>query len=344
MSRAGLSERARDVLNSLIRLYVATGEPVGSETLAGSLKRPLSPASVRGVMSDLEKLGYLDHTHTSAGRIPTDDGYRVFVDNLETPSLLPKKQAAVIDSMLRDQESPSHLLEGASHVLSKLSHQVGFVIASDLSRASFRRVDLVRLGPQRILVVMVSLSGIVTNKVIEVEEDMGQDVLQACSNYLNAEFQGWTLAQIRQRLLELMGEEKALYDSLLRAVISVGRAAFGAGAGEGSVYLDGTGNILDVAAPDDLGRLRGLFRTFEEKGRLVKILTACISGSGLRVVIGHENPDPGLSQMALVSCSVEEEGGVGVGVMGSTRMEYARVMALVDHVARHIRQALMESR
>jgi heat-inducible transcriptional repressor len=295
-------------------------------------------------MADLERLGYLDHAHTSAGRIPTDEGYRVYVDSLERRPQLPARDAATIDAVVRDSESPDRVLEGASRLLSRLSRHVGFVLAPDLSRTSFLRIDLVRLAPLRILVVMVSLAGIVTNKVVDVEEDMTQDALQQCANYLNAHFQGMQLVEIRKRLLDLMRQEKALYDSLLKAVVSVGREAFSAEEGEGNLYLDGTGNILEGVSFEDLDRMRSLFRTFEEKSRLVKILNGCIAGTGVRVVIGHENPHPDLSQMALVAtpCPIGGETGWGVGVMGSTRMEYARIMALVDYVAQAVQHAFVE--
>jgi heat-inducible transcriptional repressor len=180
--------------------------------------------------------------------------------------------------------------------------------------------------------------------VVEIEEDLTQEDLQTCANYLNAHFTGMTLAAIRARLIEMMGEEKALYDSLLKKVVFVGERAFAA-AGDGvSVYLDGASNILDPGAFDDVRRMRSLFRAFEEKGRLVKILNACLSGGGVRVIIGHENPDPELKGMALVTASylVEGEVSFGLGVMGSTRMEYARVVALVDQVARTVARTLQD--
>jgi heat-inducible transcriptional repressor len=153
-----------------------------------------------------------------------------------------------------------------------------------------------------------------------------------------------TLAAIRARLLEMMGEEKALYDSLLKRVVCVGERAFAAAGDDVSVYLDGASNILEQPEFEDVHRMRALFRTFEEKGRLVKILNACLSGGGVRVIIGHENPDPELKSMTLVTASYPVEGEVawGLGVMGSTRMEYGRVMALVDHVARTLARSLQE--
>jgi heat-inducible transcriptional repressor len=223
---------------------------------------------------------------------------------------------------------------------------VGFVLAPDIARTSFRHVDLVPLAHPRVLVVMVSSSGIVTNKVIEVEDRLTPEELQACANYLNAHYAGMSLSEIRTRLLQLMTEEKALYDSLLKQVVALGERAFAPEpeAAAANVYLDGTSNMLSQSGLVDLERMRALFRTFEEKGRLVKILNACLSGDGVRILIGHENPDPGLRDLALVTAClpVEGEAGWGLGVMGSTRMEYAHVVALVDHVARAIAEVLRE--
>jgi len=345
MTAPVLDERRKDVLRSLIQLHVETGEPVGSESLSRALHRALSPATLRNLMADLEALGYLDHPHTSAGRVPTDDGYRLYVDRLMGHRHLPPRDAAAIRSQLRTGEgSVDQVMENASHLLSRLSRHVGFVLAPDIASTSFRHLDLVRLAPPRVLVVMVSATGIVTNKVIEVEGALSADDLQACANYLNTHFAGMSLAAIRAQLLDLMKEDKALYDSLLQKVVALGERAFAVGEDEPSVYLDGASNILAQPEFEDLGRMRALFKTFEEKSRLVKILNACLSGDGIRVLIGHENPDPDLRGLALVTsrCPVEGESGWGLGVMGSTRMEYAHVVALVDHVARAVSDVLRE--
>lgn len=339
-----LDERQKDVLKSVIRLHIATGEPVGSESLARELNRSMSPATLRNVMADLEKLGYLDHPHTSAGRMPTDDGYRVFVDNLMGREPLQKREAAAIESELRPRDgSPSQMMELASHLLSRLSNNVGFVLAPDSSRTVLRHIDLVRLPHPKILAVVVSRAGLVTHRVLEVAEEISQDQLQECANYLNAGFGGLSLAAIRERLLELMREEKALYDTLLQKVVAVGSQAFQVEGAAASVYLDGASNMLDRPEFEDLARMRTLFRTFEEKGRLVRILNACLS-DGLRVFIGHEVPDPDLRDLALVTASypVDGEKGWGLGVLGSTRMEYARVVSVVEHVARVVSQSLQE--
>jgi heat-inducible transcriptional repressor len=340
-----LDERSCEVLKSLIQAHIQTGEPVGSETLVRRLARPLSAATVRNIMAELERKGYLSHPHTSAGRVPTDDGYRFYVDSLMGTRPLPPRDAAAIRSDLRARGASTHqMMENASHLLSRFSRNVGFVLAPNIARTTFRRIDLVRLPHPRILVVLVSQTGLMTQKVIDVEENMTSEALQACENYLNAHFAGMCLSAIRGRLLELMREEKALYDSLLKNVLSVGERAFTGDEGDGDVYLDGTANILDRAEFEDLARMRALFMTFEEKGRLVKILNACISGPGVRVIIGHENPEPDLRDLSLVTAAypVQGEPGWALGVMGSMRMEYVRVVALVGHVAREVSAALTE--
>jgi heat-inducible transcriptional repressor len=227
-----------------------------------------------------------------------------------------------------------------------LSRNVGFVLAPDIARTSFRHVDLVPLGHPRVLVVMVSATGIVTHKLIDVEERLEPSELQECANYLNAHFSGMPLADIRARLLELMTEEKALYDSLLQRVIALGERAFAVAEPGASVYLDGASNMLSQPEFEDLERMRALFRTFEEKSRLVRILNACIAGDGIRVLIGHENPDPELQDLSLVTatCRVEGEPGIGIGVLGSTRMQYAHVVSLVDYVARAVSEVLRGQR
>ena len=344
MSTPALDERRKEVLRSLIDLHIESGEPVGSESLARVLNRAVSPATVRNIMADLEALGYLNHPHTSAGRLPTDEGYRLYVDSLMgDPKPLTAGAAAAIHSQLRDA-SAKQVLENAAHIISRLSGNVGLVLAPDFEKATFRHLDLVRLWPPRILVVMVSRTAIVTNKVIQLDEPLSQEQLTACANYLNAHYAGLSLSAIRGRLLDLMGQERTLYDSLLKSVIALGDRAFAAGPEEKDLFLDGTSNILDPAIFEDLDRLRALFKTFEEKSRLVRILNACITGSGIRIVIGHEHPDPDLKGTALVTASypLEGESGWGLGVLGSTRMEYASVVSLVDHMARAVSEAFAE--
>jgi heat-inducible transcriptional repressor len=341
---AALDERSKEVLKLLIQLHIATGEPVGSESLSRLMNRSVSPATVRNIMAELEKKGYLSHPHTSAGRMPTDEGYRVYVDTLMAPAALGAREAAAIRSeLLPGEASPQGVAEHASQILSRLSRSVGFVMTPDLARATFRHIDLVRLPHPRVLVVMVSRSGLVTHKVVDVDEPLEQPDLQACANYLNVHFAGMTLDLIRARLLQMMGEDKALYDSLLKNVLRVAAPAFASEEDASSVYVDGASNILDRAEFEDVDRMRALFKTFEQKTRLVKIVNACLDGRGVRVVIGREIPDPDLQGVALVTTPVAVGAeGWALGVMGPTRMEYPHVVSVVDHMARVVSHALHE--
>ncbi len=345
MTTPALDDRSSEVLKSLIQAHVETGEPVGSESLSRLLSRPLSSATVRTIMAELERLGLLDHPHTSAGRVPTDDGYRYYVDSLMGKPPLQARDAAAIRSGMRREGSPQEVIENACHLLSLLSRNVAFVLAPDIAQTSLRQIDFVRLPAPRVLVVIVGQSGLITHKVVEVEEDLSAEDLRECANYLNAHFAGLRLSEVRGRLMALMQEEKALYDSLLKKVLSVSGPAF-ASEGQGSVYLDGASNILEKAEFEDRAKMHLLFKTFEEKGRLVRILNACLSDEGVRILIGRENPEPEFRDTSLVAASypIDGESRWGVGVVGSTRMEYARVVALVDHVAREISRALQELR
>jgi heat-inducible transcriptional repressor len=344
MTPPPLDDRSREVLKSLVQLHITTAEPVGSETLARALGRVLSSATLRYVMADLEKKGYLDQPHTSAGRLPTDEGLRVYVDGLAREPLAAREAAAIVCELRPPEASPLQVAQNASQILSRLTGNVGFVVAPDLGQASFRHIDLVRLPHPRILVVMLSRSGVVTSKVIDVEERLDPDDLQECANYLNAHFAGLSLAAVRARLLELMKEEKTLCDSLVKRVLSVGARAFDLDNQVDDVYLGATTSILEQPEFEDAVRIRALFRAFEEKSRLVKILNACLDGEGLRIVIGHEIPDPDLQELALVAASypVDGDGGWRVGVMGSPRMRYERVISLVDHMARAVSRAVAE--
>jgi heat-inducible transcriptional repressor len=346
MPAARLTVRNKEVLRALVDLHISTGQPVGSESLARQMRQSVSPATIRNVLAEMERSGLLDHPHTSAGRVPTDDGYRLYVDSLMRPASLPVREVAAIDSELGPGQASSaeQVVEKASQVLSRFSRKVGFVLVPESGRTTFRHVDLVRLPHPRILVVMVSRTGLVTNRVIEVREELSQDDLQECANYLNASFSGMTLSAIRSRLLEMMAVERALYDTLLKRVLALGQRAFVLDAPEGDVYLDGTSSILDQPEFEDLDRMRSLLQTLEAKSRLVRILNACLSGEGVRIVIGHENPDPELRDLSLVTSTynLANEGRWSVGVLGSTRMEYSRMIPLVDHVARAVTQALTE--
>ncbi len=346
MRATPLNDRKKEILKTLIATYIATGEPVGSKQLAHDLDDSLSSATLRNEMAELARMGYIEQPHTSAGRIPSDEGYRFYVDNLMPQRPLRARESATIRSVLQSrQDSPSELMMAASHILSSLSGQLAFVVAPPIACATIQRIELVRLPHPRILTILVSVTGLVTNRVIELQEEISASDLQACANYINAHFSGLSLSAIRDRLLALMQAETWQYQALLKHVICVAQQAFPVAAPANEVYLDGPSHLLDQPELGDIHRMRTILKTFEEKSRLVKILTACMASNEVRIIIGQENPDPDLRVLTLVTASYShgENPEWGLGVVGSTRMEYNRMIALVAHVAQCVHNRLEET-
>ncbi|MCA1591302.1 MAG: heat-inducible transcriptional repressor HrcA [Acidobacteria bacterium] len=349
--------RGQAVLSAIIREHLRTGEPIGSrvisERFAGA--SGWSSATIRNVMAELEEAGLVEQPHTSAGRVPTDKGYRFYVDHLIGDTRLSRADLTAIDRSLGLSNSeagtpPNRLMERVSHLLSQLSENVGIVVSPPHVDNRLQHLEFLQLADGRILVVLVFASNVVQNKIIRIDEPLSQDELERTARYLNAEFSGKSLQTIRGELLGMMREEKALYDQLLRnAVLLCEMSLEGEDAETGDVYVDGASNIL--AKPDfgDIERLRELFRTFEAKSRLVKILNECIAGdpvfADVHVVIGRENSAPSLQGCALITAPyrIGESGLTGsLSVVGPMRIEYARTMAMVNYVAHIVERMLRE--
>lgn len=343
--------RSQAVLSALIEKHLVTGEPVGSRTISEHFARKSgwSSATIRNVMTDLEQAGLVAQPHTSAGRVPTDKGYRYYVDhmvNRATGDLSPADMRTIgsmfgVDNLHSDR-APDRLMERISHLLSQLSENVGIVVSPSLNGTLLQHIEFVRLSDERILVVIVSNPHIIQHKVIRVDEDFTQEELERTARYLNAEFGGKSLLAIRAQIMEKMREEQALYDKLLCHAMLLCERSLDDADDSGDVYVDGASNILMKPDFTDLERLRGLFRMLEEKSKLLKILNECIaqerSAGDVRVVIGREHAAPSLHGCALITASYRIGGGaVGtLGVVGPMRIEYARMMAVVNHIARLI--------
>src|SRR6266851_6364585 len=291
--------RREAVLSAIIEDHLLTGDAIGSHTVSERFAHAAgwSSATIRSVMCELEDFGLVEQPHTSAGRIPTDKGYRFYVDNILDSSRLSKNDLRAIETIDFGHEAktrPDRLMEKASHVLSELSENVGIVVWPSLAENRLKHIRFVRLPDNRILVVLVSTSNIVHDKVITLDEDFSQEELDRTARYLNVEFGGKSLLTIRDEMIALMKEEKALYDKLLRnAMLLCERSLQGEDEATAEVYLDGASNILTKPEFASAERMRELFRTFEEKSRLVKILNECVSGEPaagkVKVVIGREN-------------------------------------------------------
>lgn len=346
--------RAQAILGALIREHLGTGEAVGSRVLSDRFAHAhgWSSATIRNVMAELEEAGLVEQPHTSAGRVPTDTGYRYYVDNMLEAAQLSRNDLKAIEKAFLEVDSSrssDRVMESASHALSALSENVGIVVSPSLAENRLKHIEFVLLPDKRILVVLVSSSNLIHNKVIRIDETFTQEVLDRTARYLNTEFGGKSLTSIRSEILELMKQEKALYDKLLRdAVLLCESSLEGEDTTTGEVYVDGTSNILSKPEFVDADRMRELFRTFEEKSRLVRILNECVSHSypgDVHVVIGREHPASSLQNCALITAPyrIGSSESVGtVGVVGPMRIEYARIMAMVNYMARLVEQRLNE--
>src|SRR5215217_596453 len=306
--------RGRIILSAIINEHFVTGEPVGSKTLADKFANAhgLSSASIRNVMSELEELGLVEQPHISAGRVPTEAGYRFYVDNLLGVLSISNVDLVRIGeelgiSNLEPAETPGRLMERTSQLLSALSNNVGIVVSPSLANDRLQHIEFVNLSDNRILVVLVSAPNIVHNRIIRLKVSFTREELEKTANYLNAEFSGKSLAEIRSEILRLMHEEKTMFDRLLQtAVILCSQSIEEDEDKLGEVYVDGTSNILTKSDFADLERLRGLLATIGEKSRLIQILNECIAREDaakgqVQVVIGSENRTPSLQNCTLIS-------------------------------------------
>ena len=342
--------RGQVVLSAIINEHLVTGEPVGSKTVAqiSADRFAVSSATVRNVMSELEDCGLLEQPHTSAGRVPTDKGYRFFVDHLLGVLQIREDDLQIINRHLgigENEYAPDRLMEKTSQLLSALSNKIGIVVSPGLTQDRLRHIEFVNLSDRRILVILVSAPHTVHHRTIRLNENFKQEELDRTARYLNAEFGGKCLTEIRADILKLMHEEKSLFDKLLQTAMILCSQSIESEDETGAVFVDGTANILGTKDFDDFERLRELLKTIEEKSRLVRILNECIliddkfgTNSGqVQVIIGSENANASMQNCALISAPyrIGENGAVGtLNVLGPTRIEYARMIAVVGYVAK----------
>jgi len=353
--KGGLDSRAEVLLAALIKEHLVTGEAVGSRVLSDRFAHGYgwSSATIRNVMGELEEAGFVEQPHTSAGRVPTDKGYRYYVDNMLGEARLSRTDLKAIDHLFAANDaaaSTDRLMETASHVLSALSQNVGIVVSPSLSDNRLNHIEFMLLPDRRILVVLVSTANIIHNKVIRLADELNQDDLDRTARYLNTEFSGKSLLAIRTEIVELMKEEKALYDKLLQNAILLCERSLEGEETSAGVYVDGTSNILTKPEFVDIERMRELFRTFEEKSRLIKILNECVHDAAsypgdVHVVIGREHLASSMRDCALITAPYRVGSSDNMGtlsVVGPMRIEYARIMAMVNYMARLIEHRLGE--
>jgi heat-inducible transcriptional repressor len=339
-----LPERDRRILGVLVHAYIDQGEPISSLWLANR-GFGVSSATLRNIMARLEEQGYVRQPHTSAGRVPTDQGYRLYVDQLlsERKSMRPAPQ---VEARLRRAGTVDDLLSHVSQEVARASHQVGFAIAPDMTM--LERQDFEPLDGGKLLVVVVAAGGHVIHKVIDPSEEYGPGELQQAANYLNQEFKGRSLVDVRHAVLERLREERTLYDELMARALRLASSTFEGIDPAPTVFIQGTSLLLDEVGGDDpehtLTTLRTLLRMIEEKTRLVQLLDDYMSTDGLTIVIGSEHHAPDLQNFSLVASTYFDGHGTGaVGVIGPTRMRYSRAIDAVDTLSKAISRMVTRS-
>lgn len=320
-----------------MRAYIDQAEPVSSLWLAGR-GFGVSSATLRNIMAKLEDLGYVRQPHTSAGRVPTDLGYRSYVDGL-LAERRGSRAAPQVEARLRRSATVEDLLANVSHEVSKATHQVGFAIAPGSDATRLERLDFVPLEGDRILVIMVAAGGHVSQKVIEPDAPYGPIELQEAANYLNSEFRGQSLLDIRRAVLSRLQEERTLYDALVARTLRLASSTFAEVQGGPALYIQGTSMLLEDMAGEDpeamLAALRVLLRIIEEKTRLLQLLDEYLNGEGLTIVIGTEHHAPDLQPFSIVVSTYAAGSTSGaVGVIGPTRMRYSKAIQAVDTLSR----------
>jgi heat-inducible transcriptional repressor len=340
-----LPERDRRILGALVQAYIDHGEPISSLWLA-SRGFGVSSATLRNIMARLEELGYVRQPHTSAGRVPTDMGYRSYVDQLMADRRA-ARSAPDVEERLRRAGTVEDVLSHASQEISRASHQVGFAMIP-ATEATFEHLDFAPLDGRKVLVVLVSTGGHISHKVIEPTEPFGITELQQAANFINSEFKGHSLCDVRQAILDRLRQDQTTYGELMSRALRLASSSFEGVERQPSIYVQGTALLFEVTAGHDpeatLARMKSLVHMIEEKSRLVQLIDACMDGNGLTVFIGTEHQDPDLQHFSVVTSTYTDGRRTGaVGIIGPTRMRYSRAINVVDSLSRTINRVFDNS-
>ena len=341
---ADLPERARRLLAALIQEYIDHGTPVSSRWLAGLGRFGLSSATVRHILASLEEAGYVSQPHTSAGRVPTDLGYRCYVDLLLEHHRATGSTSAV-EARLRQAGSVDGVLSNVTHELSRMSHHLGFVLAPTSEVAGFEHIEFVPLEGARILVLVTAQGQQVCHKVIDIGERVQRSELEQGANYLNREFSGMTLGEVRASVIERLRQEQVLYDELLSRSLRLASSTLEDMVPHESVFVDGATFLFDDVSdegPVPLATMRALLSMMQEKHRLVRLLSEYLDADGLTVVIGTEHSAVDLRPFSLVASTYFDGHQTGtVGLIGPRRMRYSRAIAAVDSLSQAVSRVLV---
>ena len=339
-----IGEREREILTAIVETFIATGDPVGSRTLARSNREGLSPATIRNVMADLADAGYLEQPHTSAGRVPSSEAYRYYVEQLTGKASLSQEDQGIIKDSLHGVSDVQEFMERTSHVLSLISHNVGITVAVGGPRNALEHVYFSRLGDQKVLAVLVTRSGLVRDRVLRL--DLPQADLDAAARFINDNFRGWTMEAMRAELARRLEQERSEYDRLMKSVEQLYRqGALTADETAQVVFVEGASNL--VTGEQDRQRLQELLQTLEEKQKIVELLGAYLDAKqeAVRVVIGLDEALPSMRNFVLIGAPARVGDDVmgSLAVIGPTRIDYQHTMTAVSYIARLFDKILNES-
>jgi len=329
-----ITTRQRDILIAVVESYIATGEPVSSGTLAHSaFANTISSATLRNEMAALADAGLLDQPHTSAGRVPSAEAFRLYVSQLNSSNTARTALHSSIDSSFAGIAGQSALLERTSHVLAALSSGVGLAIGAAASTDLLEHIHFSRLAPRRILAVVVTRSGLVRDRALALDHDLSSMQLETAANFLNEHFRGWNIDRVRTELARRIESERSAYQQLADAVELWSRAIPADTAQQQAVYIDGVANLIGL--PTDRDRLRAMLSALEEKQRLIELLNAYIdtASSSVRVVFDLEQQDPSMSGLVLIAAPAKTSGESSVAILGPRRMNYESAINAVGYVA-----------
>ena len=344
---SSIGKREREILTAIVETYISTGEPVGSRTLARSNRESLSPASIRNVMSDLADAGFLEQPHTSAGRVPTAEAYRFYANQLTGEARLAPEHESLIQANLTGINDVQEFMERTSHVLSLLSNGVGVTVTTAPGQGhALEHVYFQRLGDKKVLAVVVMRNGLVRDRVLRLSDDLTVSDLEVAANYINQNFRGWEMNDVRNEIARRVQQERAEYDRLMRSVEELyTQGALATETVLQTVFVDGASNL--VIREQDKERLRQLLATLEEKQRIVSLLSAYLDArqEAVRVVVGLEEAVPHLNNFVLIGAPARVGNEVvgSLAVIGPTRIDYEHTITAVSYIARLFDKILNES-
>lgn len=345
-----LTPRAENLLKTLIERYISDGQPVGSRTLAKELGNELSPATIRNVMADLEELGLIRAPHTSAGRIPTARGYRVFVDTLlkvRPLDKLGKEEVSRLEGEITAAPDSNQMMESASSLLSQITRMAGIVMVPRQEQVAMRQIEFLQLSANRVLAILVTRDGRVHNRIIVTDRAYSPAELVEAANYFNEAYSGRPLTEVKQALLAAMQQDSDAVQRAMRTAMSMAQQMFSeTGEGPAGLVVSGESNLLEVPELGDVRKLRRLFDTFNTKRDLLHLLDQCLRTDGVQIFIGQESGYQALEECSVVAAPYQMDGRVVgmLGVVGPTRMPYAQVIQIVDVTARLLGGALSSER